>query len=138
MTISLVRRKGAFLYQASSIEKSTVKGCTTGARDYIQFCMARSLPIDHTPHSPVTSHSRFIASGPNKYLTGVRYFLSAMYPDFDANRSHPPVTSVIRGSKKIRADAGPRLSPENFPFAYIYLRFYPVLNHPSPMTTSYS
>jgi hypothetical protein len=99
--------------QASSIEKSTVKGYTTGARDYVKFCMAHSLPIDPTPQTLsryISYTSRFIASGP-KYLTGVRHFLSAMYPDFDANRSHPLVTSVIQGSKKIRADPVSRKLP---------------------------
>lgn len=99
--------------QASSIEKSTVKGYTTGARDYLNFCMMHSLPIDPTPQTLsryISYTSRYIASGP-KYLTGVRHFLSATYPDFDINRSHPLVTSVIRGSKKIRADPVSRKLP---------------------------
>ena len=99
--------------QANSIEKSTVKGYTTGARDYLRFCLAHSLPIDPTPQTLsryIAYTSRFVASGP-KYLTGVRHFLSAMYPNFDANRSHPLVTSVIRGSKKIRADPVSRKLP---------------------------
>jgi len=92
--------------QASSIEESTVKGYTTGARDYLHFCMSHSLSIDPTPQTLsryISYTSRFIASGP-KYLTGVRHFLRTFYPDFDVNRSNPLVTSVIRGSKKIRAD----------------------------------
>jgi len=99
--------------QANSIEKSTVKGYTTGARDYLHFCMVHSLPIDPTPQTLscyIAYTSRFIASGP-KYLTGVRHFLSTTYPNFDTNRSHPLVTSVIRGSKKIRADPVSRKLP---------------------------
>ena len=92
--------------QANAIEKSTVKGYTTGARDYLNFCMIHSIPIDPTPQTlshyiAFTSH--FIASGP-KYLTGVRHFLHALYPEFDTNRADPLVKSVIRGSRKIRAD----------------------------------
>jgi hypothetical protein len=99
--------------QANAIEKSTVKGYTTGARDYLKFCMAHSLSIDPTPQTLsryISYTSCFIASGP-KYLTGVRHFLSEVYPDFDANRAHPLVTSVIRGSKKIRADPVSRKLP---------------------------
>ena len=68
--------------------------------------LQHSLPIDPTPQT--LSHyiaytSQFIASGP-KYLTGVRHFLSDLYPDFDTNRSHPLVLAAIRGSKKVQAD----------------------------------
>jgi len=99
--------------QANAIEKSTVNGYTTGARDYLKFCMAHSLPIDPTPQTLsryISYTSRYIASGP-KYLSGVRHFLSEMYPDFDANRSHPLVTSVICGAKKVRADPVSRKLP---------------------------
>jgi hypothetical protein len=99
--------------QANSIEKSTVKGYTTGARDYLNFCTAHSLSIDPTPQTLaryVSYTSRFIASGP-KYLSGVRHFLADIYPDFDANRADPLVRSVIRGSKKIHADPISRKLP---------------------------
>ena len=89
--------------QASSIENSTVKGYTTGARDYLNFCTIHSLSIDPTPQTLaryISYTSQFIASGP-KYLTGARHFLSTLYPNFDSNRSHPLVLSVIRGSKKV-------------------------------------
>ena len=92
--------------QVHSIEKSTTQGYATGARDYLHFCFIHSLPIAPTPQTLsryIAYTSQYIASGP-KYLTGVRHFLSDLYPDFDTNRSHPLVTSVIRGSKKIRAD----------------------------------
>jgi hypothetical protein len=63
----------------------------TGARDYINFCIAHSLPLDPTPSTLsryVAYTSQFIASAP-KYLTGVRHFLHDrdIYPDFDANRA---------------------------------------------------
>ena len=99
--------------QANAIEKSTVKCYTTGARDYLNFCMIHSLPIDPTPQTLsryIAFTSRFIASGP-KYLTGVRHYLHALYPDFDSNRSNPLVKSVIRGSQKIRADPVSRKLP---------------------------
>ena len=99
--------------QANAIEQSTIKGYKTGARDYLKFCMAHSLPIDPTPQTLsryIAYTSRFIASGP-KYLSGVRHYLNTMYPDFDSNRSHPLVTSVIRGSKKARADPVSRKLP---------------------------
>jgi hypothetical protein len=78
----------------------------TGARDYINFCIAHSLPLDPTPSTLsryVAYTSQFIASAP-KYLTGVRHFLHDIYPDFDANRADMLVTSTIQGSKKVRAD----------------------------------
>ena len=80
--------------QANSIEKSTVKGYTTGMRN---FCTAHSLSIDPTPQTLacyVAYTSRFIASGP-KYLTRVRHFLADIYPDFDVNCADPLVRSVI-------------------------------------------
>ena len=66
-----------FHLQASAIERSTVNGYATGARDYINFCMTHSLPLDPTPETLsryVAYTSQFIASAP-KYLTGVRHFL---------------------------------------------------------------
>lgn len=68
-------------------------------------CTWPAPTYNHRPHSssPFSYTSQFIASGP-KYLTGVRHFLADFYPDFDVNRSHPLVSSVIRGSKKLRAD----------------------------------
>ncbi len=99
--------------QVNSIEKSTIKGYTTGGRDYLNFCLTHSLPIDPTPQTLaryISYTSQFIASGP-KYLTGVRHFLATLYPNFDASRSHALVTSVIRGSKKIRADPVHRKLP---------------------------
>jgi len=66
--------------QANSIEKSTVKGYTTGTHDYLHFCMAHSL-INPTPQTLSHYTSRFIASGP-RYLTGVWHFLSTAYPNF--------------------------------------------------------
>ena len=92
--------------QVSSIEKSTSKGYATGARDYLHFCFMHSLPIDPTPQTLsryIAYTSQFIASGP-KYLTGIRHFLSDLYPNFDTNCSHPLVSAVIRGSKKVHAD----------------------------------
>ena len=99
--------------QANAIEKSTVKGYTTGARDYLKFCIIHSISTDPTPQT--LSHyiaftSCFIASGP-KYLTGVRHFLHTLYPVFDSNCSDPLVKSVICGSRKIRADLISRKLP---------------------------
>jgi hypothetical protein len=99
--------------QAHAIEKSTNKNYITGARDYLRFCTTHSLPIDPTPQTLsryLSYTSQFIASGP-KYLSGVRHFLHELYPDFDINRSNPLVTSVIRGSKKVRADPVRRKLP---------------------------
>jgi hypothetical protein len=101
------------MLQVGSIELSTTKGYATGARDYLNFCISHSLPINPTPQTLsryIAFTSQFIASGP-KYLTGVRHFLSDLYPEFDANRSHPLVTSTIRGSKKARADPVRRKLP---------------------------
>jgi hypothetical protein len=89
--------------QVNSIERSTSKHYATGARDYINFCILHSLLLPTTLSRYVAYSSQFIASAP-KYLTGVRHFLKDLYPDFDANRSHPLVKSTIRGSKKVRAD----------------------------------
>jgi len=99
--------------QVNAIEKSTVKGYATGARDYISFCMSHHLSIEPTPKTLahyIAYTSQFIASGP-KYLSGVRHFLSDLYPNFDANCAHPLVTTTIRGSKKIRADPVHRKLP---------------------------
>lgn len=51
-------------------------------------------------------------TGPSKTnLTGMRHFLKDLYPDFDANRAHPLVSSTIWGSKKARADPVVRKLP---------------------------
>ncbi|KAF8220064.1 hypothetical protein L208DRAFT_1417220 [Tricholoma matsutake] len=92
--------------QTNAIEKSTSKGYATGARDYIQFCLAHHLPLDPTPQTLaryIVYTSLFIASGP-KYLTGVCHFLQDLYPDFDHNQEHPFIKSTICGSKKVHAD----------------------------------
>jgi hypothetical protein len=99
--------------QVNAIEKSTVNGYAIGARDYITFCLNHNLPLDPTPKTLsryVAYTSQFIASGP-KYLSGVRHFLSDLYPDFDSNRAHPLVKATIRGSRKIRADGVLRKLP---------------------------
>lgn len=96
----------ALYLQVNAIERSTVKGYVTGIRDYIAFCLLHSIPLDPTPQTLsryVAYSSQFIASAP-KYLSGIRYFLSDLYPNFDASRSHPLVKATIRGSRKIRAD----------------------------------
>ena len=103
----------ALYLQVNSIERSTSKNYATGARDYINFCILHSLPLDPTPTTLsryVAYSSQFIASRP-KYLTGVRHFLKDLYPDFDANRSHPIVKATIRGAKKVRADPVNRKLP---------------------------
>jgi hypothetical protein len=99
--------------QVNSIERSTSKHDATGARDYINFCILHSLPLDPTPSTLsryIAYSSLFIASGP-KYLTGVRHFLKDLYPDFDVNHSHPLVKTTIRGAKKMRADPVRRKLP---------------------------
>ena len=99
--------------QVNSIERSTSKNYATGARDYINFCILHSLPLNPTPTTLsryVAYSSKFIASVP-KYLTGVRHFLKDLYPEFDTNRSHPLVRSTIHGSKKVRADPVKRKLP---------------------------
>jgi hypothetical protein len=103
----------ALYLQVNAIERSTSKNYATGARDYINFCILHSLPLDPTPTTLsryVAFSSQFIASAP-KYLTGVRHFLKDLYPEFDDNRSHPLVKSTIRGSKKVRADPVHRKLP---------------------------
>src|SRR6267378_1012822 len=89
--------------QVHAIEKSTVKGYATGARDYLRFCINHRIPIDPTPETLsryIAYTSQFISSGP-KYLTGARHFLNDIYPHFDASRAHSLVASTIRGSKKV-------------------------------------
>jgi hypothetical protein len=103
----------ALYLQVNSIERSTSKNYATGAWDYINFCILHSLPLEPTPTTLsryIAYSSQFIASGP-KYLTGVRHFLKDLYPDFDANRGHPLVSSTIRGSKKVQADPVERKLP---------------------------
>jgi hypothetical protein len=105
--------KRALHLQVNAVEKSTVQGYATGARDYITFCLTHGLSIEPTPQTLscyVAYTSQFIASAP-KYLTGVRHFLSDIYPDFDDNRAHPLVKATIRGSKKVRADGVRRKLP---------------------------
>ena len=96
----------ALYLQVNAIEQSTSKNYATGARDYINFCILHSLPLDPTPTTLscyVAFSSQFIASAP-KYLTGVRHFLKDLYPEFDKNCSHALVKATIRGFKKVRAD----------------------------------
>ncbi|KAF9535316.1 hypothetical protein CPB83DRAFT_753873, partial [Crepidotus variabilis] len=99
--------------QIRAIERSTAQGYTTGARDYIRFCLQHNIPIDPTPSTLaryVAYTSRFIASGP-KYLTGVRHYLIGFYPEFDKSREDPRVKAAIRGSRKVRADPVRRKLP---------------------------
>lgn len=96
----------AHFLQVNSIERSTAKSYSTGARDYITFCLSNSLPLDPTPQTLsryIAYTSMHISSGP-KYLTGAKHFLEKLYPDFEKNRSHPLVQATIAGSKKLRAD----------------------------------
>ncbi|PBK90458.1 hypothetical protein ARMGADRAFT_1082719 [Armillaria gallica] len=104
-SLSFIDEHALFL-QLHALELGTVKGYSTGARDYTRFCITHHLPLDPTPLT--LSHyiaytSQFIASGP-KYLSEVRHFLHDLYPHFDANRHSPLVQATIRGLKKIRAD----------------------------------
>ncbi|KAF8802616.1 hypothetical protein BYT27DRAFT_7055022, partial [Phlegmacium glaucopus] len=99
--------------QTHSLEKSTISGYTTGARDYLHFCRIHDIPLNPTPETLsryIAFTSLNIASGP-KYLTGARHFLLSLYPDFDINRSNPLVQATIRGSKKVRADPVHRKQP---------------------------
>ena len=99
--------------QAHALEKSTVGGYSTGARDYLHFCRLHQLPLEPTPQTLsryIAYTSLSIGSGP-KYLTGVRHFLHDFYPDFDTNRFSPLVQATIRGSKKTRADPVHRKQP---------------------------
>lgn len=99
--------------QSHALEKSTVGGYSTGARNYIRFCRIHHLPIDPTPQTLsryIAYTSLSISSGP-KYLSGVRHYLHELYPSFDANRASPLVQATIRGSKKVRADPVHRKQP---------------------------
>ena len=99
--------------QANALEKSTLGGYSTGARDYIHFCRLHHLPLDPTPLTLsryIAYTSLSIASGP-KYLTGARHFLHDLYPNFDDSRASPLVQATIRGSKKVRADPVRRKLP---------------------------
>ena len=99
--------------QNHALEKSTLGGYSTGARDYLRFCLIHKIPINPTPQTLsryIAFTSLSIASGP-KYLTGARHFLHDLYPDFDVNRASPQVQATIRGSKKVRADPVHRKQP---------------------------
>jgi hypothetical protein len=99
--------------QVNSLERSTLKNYTTGARDYINFCILHPLPLDPTPTTLscyIAYSSQFIVSAP-KYLTGVHHFLKEHYPEFDINRSHPLVKSTVWGAKKVRGDPVRRKLP---------------------------
>ncbi|KAF8811953.1 hypothetical protein BYT27DRAFT_7221270 [Phlegmacium glaucopus] len=99
--------------QTHSLEKSTISGYTTGARDYLHFCRIHDIPLNPTPETLsryIAFTSLNIASGP-KYLTGARHFLLSLYPDFNINRSNPLVQATIRGSKKVRTDPVHRKQP---------------------------
>jgi hypothetical protein len=92
--------------QENSIEDSTRKHYTTGARDYVRFCLLHGLSLEPTPSTLaryIAYSSLFISSGP-KYLSGARHFLARAYPDFEKNRSSPQVQAAIAGMRKIRAD----------------------------------
>jgi hypothetical protein len=99
--------------QTHALERSTIGGYSTGARDYIRFCKIHHLPLDPTPQTLsryIAFTSLSIASGP-KYLTRARHFLHDLYPGFDDNRASPLVQATIRGSKKVRADPVRRKQP---------------------------
>jgi hypothetical protein len=99
--------------QSHAIEKSTIGGYSTGARDYIRFCQLHHIPLDPTPQTLsryIAFTSLSIASGP-KYLTGARHYLHELFPEFDLNRASPSVQATIRGSKKVRADPVRRKQP---------------------------
>jgi hypothetical protein len=99
--------------QTHALEKATIDGYTTGARDYIRFCLIHHIPPDPTPQTLsryIAFTSLSIGSGP-KYLTGARHFLHELYPAFDDNRASPSVQATIRGSKKVRADPVRRKQP---------------------------
>jgi hypothetical protein len=99
--------------QNHALEKSTIGGYSTGARDYLRFCLLHHIPLDPTPQTLsryIAFTSLSIASAP-KYLTGARHFLHDIFPDFDDNRASPQVQATIRGSKKVRADPVHRKQP---------------------------
>jgi len=63
--------------QANIIERSTMKAYTTGAREYIYFCLKHSLSLNPTPMTLaryIAYTSQHITSGP-EYFTGTRHFL---------------------------------------------------------------
>ena len=81
-------------------------GYSTGARNYIRFCLLHHILLNPTPQTLsryITYTSLSIASGP-KYLTGACHFLHELFPEFDDNRASPSVQATIRGSQKIHAD----------------------------------
>ena len=99
--------------QTHAIEKSTTGGYSTGAHDYICFCLHHHLPLDPTPQTLscyIAYTSLSIASAP-KYLTGACHFLCNLFPEFDNNRASPSVQATIQGSKKVRADPVHRKQP---------------------------
>ena len=99
--------------QSHALEKSTVAGYSTGARDYVRFCYLHDLPLDPTPQTLsryIAFTSLSIASGP-KYLSGARHFLHNFFPNFDDNCASPLVQATIRGSKKVQADPVRRKQP---------------------------
>jgi hypothetical protein len=105
MDLSLLDTRTEYL-QVHSIETSTAKNYRTGARDYIQFCVKHSLPLNPTPQTLsryISYTSQFITSGP-KYLSEACHFLCDLYPDFDDTWSLPLVQATIASSRKIRAD----------------------------------
>jgi hypothetical protein len=99
--------------QSHALEKSTIGGYSTGARDYVRFCQLHQIPLNPTPQTLsryIAFTSLTIASGP-KYLTGACHFLQDLYPNFDVSRASPSVQATIRGSKKVRADPVRRKQP---------------------------
>lgn len=112
ISLSALDDRVRFLH-VNAIEKSTAKGYRTGARDYLSFCSNFNLPCEPTPENLaryIAYTSLYISSGP-KYLSGARHFLQHVYPAFEENRASPLVQSVIRGSKKARADPVHRKLP---------------------------
>jgi hypothetical protein len=102
-----------FYLQVNSLERSTLKNYATGARDYINFCILHSLPLDPTPTTLscyIAYSSQFIASAP-KYLTGMRHFLKELYPEFNINCSHLLMKSTVWGAKKVRGEPMQRKLP---------------------------
>jgi hypothetical protein len=99
--------------QINSIERSTAKGYVTGARDYVNFCLAHSLSLNPTPQTLsryIAYTSQFISSAP-KYLTGARHFLADLYPDFERNQSHPLVQATIAGARSRQTEASTAAEP---------------------------
>lgn len=92
------------LLQSSAVENSTKRGYITGVRDYCSFCVSHSLPLDPTPQTLARyiAYSSLYISSASKYLSGARYFLMHIFPDFDTNRAHPLVQAAIKGSMKLR------------------------------------